>query len=274
MAFAGDAVNFDFKISAAGFAGEEAEIRLLQKDVPQPLATQKMRLTADGRPQTVRLTHRPETEGEFEYTVEIVPHEGEATVENNRETRTVQVRNATIRVLLVQSSPNHEFDFLKAPRPAAARRPGHGQEGVRADDDPPRSRSRIRRARRDRAARVPRGRRDELFAYDAVIFGDVNPAFLSESARASLKDFVVERGGGVAFIAGPQFMPLAWRGTALEDLLPMDLDTAALPNPDDALTAGFQVAPTAVGMTSSPMQLGRTANETADIWAAWRRCIG
>ncbi len=72
-------------------------------------------------------------------------------------------------------------------------------------------------------------RREELFAFDVVIFGDVNPSFLSASVLANLHDFVAEKGGGVAFIAGPLFTPLAYRNTPLEPLFPIDLATAIEP---------------------------------------------
>lgn len=267
IVFAGDVVNFDFKLSGAGFGGEEVEVRLRQKGVSQPLVTQRVRIGEDDRQQSIRLSHRPEEEGEFEYTVEVEPREGESTVENNRESRTVTVRNATIRVLLVQSYPSHEYDYLKAL--LGRQRHDEKNSGKKAFDlttvlqeaDP-------EYAELDETAqRVFPVRREELFAYDVVIFGDVNPAFLSQSAREQLVAFVKERGGGVVFIAGPQYTPLAWRGSALEEVFPMNLDTVALPNPADPLTAGFRISPTAVGLTSPQMQLGRTMNETIEIWS-------
>lgn len=267
VVFAGDTVSFDFKLTGAGYAGGEAEVRLLQKGISQPLASERVRLADDGRPQPVRLSHRPEEEGEFEYTVEVVPQEGEATVENNRETRTVTVRNATIRVLLVQSYPSHEFDFLKT----LLGRQRHGDQAsakkafelttILQEADPEYAEL------EETARRVFPATREELFTYDAVIFGDVNPVLLSPSARENLAAFVKERGGGIVFIGGPQYTPLAWRGTELEEILPMNLDTVALPPAEDALTGGFQVAPTAVGLTSPQMQLGRTPNETTEIWS-------
>jgi hypothetical protein len=267
VVFAGDAVSFDFKITGAGYGGEQAEVRLMQKGVSQPLAKQNVRIAEDGRPQSVRLTHRPEDEGELEYTVEIVPLADEATVENNRESRTVTVRNATIRVLLVQAYPNHEFDYLKAllgrqrHGDSASEKKAFALTTILQEADP-------EYAELDETAqRVFPVRREELFAYDAVIMGDVNPAFLSQSARENLAAYVKERGGGLVFVAGPHYTPLAWRATEIAELFPMDLDTVALPNPDDPLTAAFRISPTAVGLTSPQMQLGRTTNETIDIWS-------
>lgn len=268
VVFAGDVVNFDFKLTGAGYEGEQVEVRLRQKGISRPLVTQRVRIGDDGRPQSVRLSHRPQEEGEFEYTVEVETREDESTADNNRETRTITVRNATIRVLLVQSYPNHEFDYLKTL--LGRQRHEDGGRGKKAfelttilqEADP-------EYAELDETAeRVFPVRREELFAYDVLLFGDVNPNFLSQSARENIADFVKERGGGVVFIAGPQYTPLAWRGTEVEDVFPMNLDTVALPNPEDALTTGYQVSPTAVGLTSPQMQLGRTMNETVEIWSS------
>jgi hypothetical protein len=57
-------------------------------------------------------------------------------------------------------------------------------------------------------------RREELFEFDVVIFGDVNPSFLSTSVLANLNEFVEKKGGGVAFISGPRYS-----GEADESLL-------------------------------------------------------
>ncbi len=268
VVFAGDVVNFDFKLTGAGYAGEQVEVRLVQKGASRPLVTQKVRIAEDGRPQAVRLSHRPEEEGEFEYTVEIETREDESTSDNNRDTRTITVRNATIRVLLVQSYPSHEFDYLKAL--LGRQRHDDRNRGKKAfelttilqEADP-------EYAELDETAqRVFPVRREDLFAYDVVLFGDVNPNFLSQSARGNVSAFIKERGGGVVFIAGTQYTPLAWRGTEVEDVFPMNLDTVALPNPEVSLTAGFQVSPTAVGLTSPQMQLGRTLDESVQIWGS------
>ena len=63
--------------------------------------------------------------------------------------------------------------------------------------------------------------REELFGYDVVFFGDVNPSYLSRPVLENLVAYVTERGGGLVFIAGPRHTPLAFRGSPLEDLFPM-----------------------------------------------------
>jgi hypothetical protein len=108
-------------------------------------------------------------------------------------------------------------------------------------------------------------RREELFAYDVVLFGDVNPALLSANAIPHLVDFVKEKGGGIIFFAGPDYTPLAYRDTPLAEILPIDLATAA-PPAADSLEKEFRVEPTDLGLAKPQMQLGDSLAETAEIW--------
>ena len=50
-----------------------------------------------------------------------------------------------------------------------------------------------------------------------MIFGDVNPALVSPSTLLNLADFVdhPDKGGALVLVAGPNFMPQAYRDTPL-----------------------------------------------------------
>ena len=62
-------------------------------------------------------------------------------------------------------------------------------------------------------------RREELFSYDVLIIGDADPSFFTNTSLQDVSDFVTERGGGVIFIAGPRYMPHAYRDTQLANLV-------------------------------------------------------
>ncbi len=109
-------------------------------------------------------------------------------------------------------------------------------------------------------------RREDLLNYDVVLFGDVNPALLSPTALANLSDFVIQKGGGLAMIAGPSYFPMQYRHTPLAPLVPIDLATARAPDPTQNIGDGFVVQPTAEGLSDPNMQLGDTPAETAEIW--------
>jgi hypothetical protein len=259
VVFLNDVVNFECKLSGAGFEGQKVPVALREKGKPAVLARAEVTIPADGRPQPVRLSFRPTQVGQFEFVVEAEPQEGEFQTENNRLTRMVQVRKEKIRVLLVEGRPRFEFRYL---RNMLQRDETIALDTFLQEAD-------LEHAEQDASAlrAFPR-RREELFAYDVVIFGDVNPALLSSTALQDLADFVDQpaKGGALVLIAGPSFMPTAYGKTPLARLLPFAAEGARGPDPMQALTEGFVVRPTEIGLASPAMQLGDTPAETQQIW--------
>jgi hypothetical protein len=84
----------------------------------------------------------------------------------------------------------------------------------------------------------------------------------------NLADFVdqPEKGGALILIAGPSYMPAAYRDTPLARLLPFKPDGVRYPDPAAVLSEGFIVQPTDLGLASPAMQLGDSAEETQAIW--------
>ncbi len=257
VVFVDDVVYFEFKVTATGFAGRTVEAQLREKDQRTVLAKLPITLGQDGQPQTVRLPYRPSTVGEFEYVVEVPALDEEENKHDNSLSKAVSVRKEKIRVLMVQAYPSYEFRFLKT---MLERDRTVELHTVLQQAD-------LEYAETDRTAlRVFPVRRDELYAYDVVLFGDVNPAFLSTGAMENLSDFVQEKGGGLFFFSGPRFTPLAYRGTPLENLFPIDLSAATAPAADQPLTEGFGIELTEQGMASPHMQLGDSPRETLQMW--------
>ena len=67
-------------------------------------------------------------------------------------------------------------------------------------------------------------------------------------------------------IAGPSYMPAAYRDTPLARLLPFAAESVRYPDPAAVLSEGFVVQPTELGLASPAMQLGDTPEETQAIW--------
>jgi hypothetical protein len=263
--FVGDQVNFDFKLNVEGYTGK-AVVRLSRQGEPGHLGEQQIALDPKNPTQTVRLSHRPDKPGAFEYVVEVMPREGEVNTENNRLVRKISVREEIIRVLLVQAYPNYEFRFLKQmlqrelnrDQPAEGKTRGFRTVLQEAD---------LEYADTDKTAeRLFPVSRDELFSYDVLIFGDVNPSLLSPSIMQNIYEFVTVRGGGLIFIAGPRYTPLAFRDTPLAPLFPMDLDTVRIPDPDAPLTESFRPRLTPLGLASPTMQLADTPAANQRLW--------
>jgi hypothetical protein len=260
VVFLNDVVNFEMKLTATGYQGRSVKLTLRQKDKPDgpPLAESTATVGGDGQSQRVRLQHRPQQAGEFEYVVEVEHLPEEVQQRNNRLERVVSVRDDKVRVLLVQSYPNFEYRYLKN---MLERDSTVELKVVLQEAD-------LEYAEADQyALRVFPLRREELFQYDVILFGDVNPSFLSASAVGHLAEFVTEKGGGIVFIAGPLYTPLAYRDTRLGDLLPIELDAAVAPEPGVPLVEGFRAVPTDLGLASPSMQLGDNPHETEQIWS-------
>ena len=261
VAFVDDVVNFECKLTAAGFAGRKVSIVLREKNKPATpaniLAKTEVTAPTDDRPIQVRLQYRPTKVGQFEYVVEAQPLADESLTENNRQSRVVQVRKEKIRVLLVQAYPSFEFRYL---RNMLRRDETISLDTVLQDADP-------EQAEHDASSlRAFPLRRDDLFAYDVVILGDVNPELLNSTAMQNLADFVDQpaKGGSLVMIAGPSYMPAALRDTPLARLLPFAVDRVRYPA--ETLTEGFVVQPTDLGLATPAMQLGDTFDETQEIW--------
>ncbi len=266
VVFVGDVVNFDAKLSASGYEGRQVAVRLKEEGKSRVLAEERLTLGSDGQQKPLRLSYRAEEKGEFRFVVEVESPGDEVNTENNRAVRPVNVRDETIRVLLVQSTPSFEFRFLKSLLTREMKGNAAGPKKSielttllqEADEqlvegDPS-------------SLRVFPVRRDKLFEFDVIIFGDVNPAGLGRVEMSNIADFVKVRGGGLVVIAGPRFTPLEYRETPLADLLPVDLTTAALPERNAVMKDKYSPQPTALGMSSQQMQLGDSAGESRQIW--------
>ena len=276
IAFVGDVVPIDFRISGSGFSGQQVEVRLKDEATGRILDTTKISLGDDGETHGGRLRHRPNTPGEMQYVVEVVPPSGDINDKNNRQPRVVDVRDETIRVLLVQDYPNYEFRYLKNLLSRQLKASG----GVDDEGNPAKSielttvlqsGSRDYAALDDTALPVFPVRREDLFEYDVLVFGDVNPALLSRSAMENIAAFVKERGGGIIFAAGPRYTPLAYRGTPIADLIPINLDLATIPHERALLSESVQLHLTNVGARAPNMQLD---DSTVTSLARWNKLPG
>ena len=105
--------------------------------------------------------------------------------------------------------------------------------------------------------------RDELFDYDVLIFGDVNPGFMSTSAMDHVADFVQQKGGGLILVAGELYTPQpAARARDSKPLVPIEFKNLHPTAPGQLILDGFAVEPTELGLSTPAMQLGDSTAET------------
>jgi len=274
VVFVNDLVHFRFKLTGSGFAGKTVPIVLRREPSPgggseakgQPVERTEVTVAADGRSQEVVVPHRPAETGQFRYTIDVELPPGDPVTRHPPLVRSVRVREDKIRVLLVEGSPRFEYRFLYNMLSREKTIELHAllqdadinlsdQDGNAGD------------AEKRTMLKIFPVRREDLAAYDVVIFGDVNPELLSPAAMQSLADFVDHGdGGALVLVAGPNFMPQAFRGTPLARLMPFDPARARNPKPNQALTDQFVVQPTEMGLASPSMQLGDSPEQSRAIW--------
>ncbi|MDG3005536.1 VWA domain-containing protein [Paludisphaera mucosa] len=264
VVFVDDAVRFQAKLSARGFEGKKVVVRLRERpagakpDEPgREIKSIEVDAPPDGKPARVEIVHDPKETGDKSFVLEVEPRPRELQVDNNRIERTVSVRKEKLKVLLVESEPRYEFRYLKN---YLEREETIDLSVVLLSSDPEYS-------EQDRSA-IPvfPASKEDLFAYDVVLFGDVDASYLSQTQMRNLSEFATEKGGGVLFIAGELFNPLSYRGTPLEALLPIELADARNPSAVGSPVAPFHPELTLEGRTSPIFRFGGDEAESARIW--------
>ncbi len=258
LAFVGDPYTVSGKIKGEGLGATVVPVRLTERDSGRVLAQGSVNLATDGTPLPFELAYVPSEPGELDVAIEAPPLPGETNRDNNRETRHVSIRKEKIRVLLADSGPRWEFRYLKA---LFERDPTVSVKTVLQESDP-------EYASEDQTAlsHFPLNK-DELFQYDVLILGDLNPALLGNWSMELVRSFVRDSGGGVLMIAGAEFNPSAYRGTPWEELVPLDLSETPAPVDDSTLTEGFHPDLTIDGLRgTSIFRMADTEAATLEIW--------
>jgi hypothetical protein len=272
VVFVGDRITFEVRVQGlVGDAG--ARVALRKKGDTETLAEAPLESTGASGEGSATLEYEPPEAGDFDFEVEVIsaaapPAEpaSDADVEGeSSRVVAVQVRDETIRVLYVQGYPSWEFRHLKD---AISRQRKPGAEDAKTFDlKVVLQEADLGYARVDEEAlaSLP-ATRDELFAYDVVILGDVPPGYLGRPWMENLRQFVEERGGGLIFSAGPRNLPWDYRQTPLEPLFPFD-PAGVTPLPAGDLVAERKLAPTRLGLTTAEFQLAPTPGESLSRWS-------
>jgi hypothetical protein len=242
VAFVDDQVRFEARLGGQGFAGQPIEVALKRRPAgadPKSAEVVDRRpfpAPTDGQQARVELRHRPKETGDYIYTLEIEPRPRELQVENNRVERPVNVREEKLRVLLVDGRPRYEFRYLLS---FLKRDKTIDVKTVLQSSDPEYSeQENTALPTFPSATDGPEG----LFSYDVVILGDADPELLGTGSMQALADFVAKRGGGLMFLAGEVYNPLAFRNTPLEPLIPVKLAEARNPSAAGGAIAGYRPA--------------------------------
>lgn len=264
VAFVGDPIQFTARLKAFGYADRDVSVALRHAGSGEELAREVVRTGQDGEPVQVELAYTPPRSGEFDYVLQVEALPNETNTRNNETLpHHVSVRQEPIRVLLADAVPRYEFRYLKHLLEREALRDSNTLkvDTVLQDAD-------LQYADEDRTAlRHFPVKREELFEYDVIILGDLDPALLGDAVLENLREFVREGGGGLVMIAGPAHNPLSYRGTPLEVLLPVELSGLQVPSAEMPVIDSFRPELTLEGRKSSNIfRFAETEEQSVAVW--------
>jgi aerotolerance regulator-like protein/VWA domain-containing protein/von Willebrand factor type A domain-containing protein len=274
-----DRLVFDVRVSVKGkIQATSVPIKLWEKDKNGELLErdgQTVSLDPD-KPVKVRLVTKPNESGDHTYVISVPEQPDETDKSNNRVEKVVSVVDAKpVKVLYIEGYPRYEYRFIKTLlEREQATKLGNKMIQIKVllvDADP-------EYAIQDKSAITEIPSREELFGFDAIILGDVDPKSPGLANRKNLellRDFVREKGGGMLFIAGDQNMPQAYRDTPLADILPITWGGAGeIEDPaerrilEDGDVNGYELRLTGLGQQHP---IFRFATEDADNAAIWNQ---
>jgi hypothetical protein len=260
--FYDDAVAVPIRWRSQGFKSGSAEITL---SLAGKVVASKQVTVREGDEFRDVLTFTPRRagpgngpgSGERQQLIAAIKYKGTETfLDDNQVVRPVRLSDRKVRILYVENTPRWEYKFLMQTL-LRDRRVDASVTLVAGDP----------RALQSGPPYVPGfpATRQDLFAYDLLILGDVPAGYLTTDRLGWIRDFVTE-GGGLVMIAGRQHAPAEFHGTPLAELLPVEF------TPKDAKTlnteAGRPFAPllTSFGDRSEMLALADTPAENREAW--------
>src|SRR5207248_3489233 len=222
ITFVKDEVPITVRVRSQGLRGETAEL-VLKLD-HQIVAARTITFAEDGE-QVIALKFTPPTPGDFDLEASIEPRADEAVKDNNSRSQRLRVIDAKIKVLLVDQAPRWEFRYLQA---MLLRDRRVDLKCFLVEGDPA-------IARGENTPYLPQfpSKKDELFKYDLVIFGDVDPKSITPAQLDNLNELVSKFGGALVMVAGKRFSPFAYRRTVMEKMLPVEFDSPGVESPQN-----------------------------------------
>ena len=241
QAFDGDKIEVKTKLKLVGRQDRPVKVRVLSGDkvlaakvVPLDIKKDELGRFDLGIEFKVSGEERPDL-------VEIVSNDN--IPENDARPVEIRIRKERIQALFIDEFPRWESRYLNLMLRRDKRMDLEKMRSIFLA-----SQKNQKLGRGDRSRDFPPDRKS-LFDFDLVVIGDVPPETFSRDEMENLASFVRDRGGSVIFLAGSNFMPGAYYGTPLQDLLPVHR-AASVP----VMKAGISMALTPEGREADFVQ--------------------
>jgi hypothetical protein len=224
VVFAKDRMAVTAELKLDGMAGRRVKIALYD-DANREVDGNSLLVPSDSYRARVQLSDSPDKPGIHSYRLQLQHFDDEAFASNNEYAFSVSVTDDRVRLLYIEGRPRWEFRYVKnlfASRDKTVR-----LQYVLLDPDripglppPPPVVASASAEEAVEATQLPQSLA-EWMKFDVVVLGDVSPQALRPDDLDAIRRFVTERGGTLIVVAGPLFMPSAYFGTPLADVLPV-----------------------------------------------------
>ncbi len=269
--YLGDRVNIQVTVSATDLVAHRATVNLRDMQSGQIVDSATAELSSARSVSTLQLGFVPKSAGNSIIKLDVSPAPGEKNLDNNSIERVIEVRDQSLRVLLVQRTPSFEYRFLKTLLERTANQADPNKSAFELDvilQDADAAHV----AQERRALRLVPGDKETIANYDVILLGQIDPSLIASSTQQLIVDEVTSSGCGLMFILHPDFQPTQLATWPLGKLLPLETNA-----PGQRKTniwqfdgTGRQWQPTALGRSALPLQLV----DTASMDELWRSLPG
>ena len=256
VTFVKDEVPVTVRVRSQGLKDQTAKLKLT---LGGTLVDEKDILFAGDGEMVIPMRFTPPVPGDFELTASIEPRDDETVKDNNARSQHLKVIDSKIKVLLIDQSPRWEFRYLQAMMSRDRRVElkclllegdqaiARGTNSIYLDQFP--------------------AKKDDLFKYDLVIFGDVDPKKMPVTNLENLGEMVSKFGSSFVMVAGKKFTPAGYRRTVIEKMLPVEFDSTGVESLTDVVSEKpIRLELTAAGRANQMMRLSDKEDESVALW--------
>ena len=255
-AFLEDELLVRVRVRSQGLAGENGQLILTLNG--ETVAQETVAFGPDGE-QQIPLRFKTNVAGDFEIKASMAARDDETDPNNNEAARRLRVVDEKIKVLFVEQSPRWDFRYLHAVltrdrRVEAKTLLLEGEPALAREENTPYLES------------FPENKKD-LFEYDVVVLGDVDPKRLTVAQMENLNEFVSRFGGAFVMIAGRQFSPLSYMDTPVADMLPVEFEKGTDGSGEESIAdKAIHVQLTALGKVDPMLNLAGEDEDSVSLW--------
>ncbi len=191
-------------LAAQNRSGLSLSVELLRRDPdtgePVVVESQDVTLGDDGTPLEVTFSQTPAAPTEIEYSVRVRPPAGffESRDDDNVVSRTVNVFDRPMKVLIIAGGPMRDYRFAKNVL--------HRHQSMEVDVWLQSGTPGISQDAHELLFKFPESR-EELFAYDVLIAFDIDWLRIPAEQREWLAEWIANEGGGLVLVAGDIYTP-------------------------------------------------------------------